>query len=152
MTNICMEKTDQPIIADTSALVSLATETDHNHKPATEAASQLRSSNRPIILPADVFAETINILGRRSGHETALRAAESFLRPESHFILIDTRACIEPALEKFRDKPQAVSFTDCIVMAVADEYGTRDIFGFDKQFADAGYHRLEPSTNWEEAR
>jgi hypothetical protein len=27
----------------------------------------------------------------------------------------------------------------------------RDIFGFDKQFADAGYHRLEPSTEWKEA-
>jgi predicted nucleic acid-binding protein len=31
-------------------------------------------------------------------------------------------------------------------MAVADEYGTKDIFGFDKQFADAGYQRLKPST------
>jgi predicted nucleic acid-binding protein len=30
-------------------------------------------------------------------------------------------------------------------MAVADDYGTPDIFGFDKQFQDAGYHRLEPA-------
>jgi predicted nucleic acid-binding protein len=41
-----------------------------------------------------------------------------------------------------------VSLTDCIVMAIADHYGTKDIFGFDKQFADAGYHRLEPSRDW----
>jgi predicted nucleic acid-binding protein len=27
-------------------------------------------------------------------------------------------------------------------MAVADEYHTQDIFGFDKQFEDAGYKRL----------
>jgi predicted nucleic acid-binding protein len=39
---------------------------------------------------------------------------------------------------------EAVSFTDCLVMAVADEYGTKDIFDFDKQFADAGYIRLDP--------
>jgi hypothetical protein len=60
--------------------------------------------------------------------------------------LLDT-----PALEKFGDLPQGVSFTDCLVMAVADEYGTPGIFGYDKQFADAGYHRLEPSTEWKEA-
>jgi len=35
-------------------------------------------------------------------------------------------------------------------MALADEYGTRDIFGFDKQFEEAGYRRLEPSTNWKD--
>ena len=50
--------------------------------------------------------------------------------------------------EKFGTVPQSVSFTDCLVMAVADEYGTRDIFGLDKQFTDAGYNRLTPSQEW----
>lgn len=59
-----MEKTaEPPIIADTSALVSLATDTDHNHVPAKEAAARLREVARPIILPADIFVETVNILG-----------------------------------------------------------------------------------------
>jgi predicted nucleic acid-binding protein len=62
-----MEKiTDSPIIADTSALVSLATDTDHNHIPAKEAAAQLREVSRPIILPADIFVETVNVLGKSS--------------------------------------------------------------------------------------
>ena len=52
------------------------------------------------------------------------------------------------ALEKFADLPHAVSLTDCLVMATADAYGTKEIFGFDKQFADAGYTRLTPSTDW----
>ncbi len=147
-----MEKTtEQPIIADTSALVSLATDTDHNHKPATEAAAQLCDIQRPIIVPSDVFVETINILGKRSGHETALKAADRLLRPDSQFILIETTSHIEAALEKFKNQSQAVSLTDCIVMAVADEYNTKDIFGFDKQFEEAGYLRLEPSTEWKEA-
>jgi predicted nucleic acid-binding protein len=34
-------------------------------------------------------------------------------------------------------------------MAVADDYGTKDIFGFDKQFEEAGYTRLEPSMEWQ---
>jgi hypothetical protein len=37
-------------------------------------------------------------------------------------------------------------------MAVADDYDTPDIFGFDKQFRDAGYHRLNRSTrHWDTA-
>jgi hypothetical protein len=35
--------------------------------------------------------------------------------------------------------------TDCLVMKVADEYDTKDIFGFDRQFEDAGYKRLGPT-------
>jgi hypothetical protein len=34
---------------------------------------------------------------------------------------------------------------------VADIFRTKDIFGFDKQFEDAGYHRLAPAPAWKEA-
>jgi predicted nucleic acid-binding protein len=142
-----MEKTvDEPIIADTSALVSLAVETDQNHKPAITASEVLREVSRPIILPADVLVETVNILGKRINHATALTVAGELLRPGSQFVLIETRPYLIAALEKFKDQQPAVSLTDCIVMAIADDYGTKDIFGFDKQFEEAGYHRLEPST------
>jgi len=52
-------------------------------------------------------------------------------------------------MKMFKDQAEGVSLTDCIIMTVADDYGTKDIFGFDKQFEDAGYHRLEPSTEWQ---
>ncbi len=143
--------TEQPIIADTSALVSLAVESDHNHVPAKDAATKLRKANRPIILASDVLVETVNILGKRSGHETAIKAADALLQPSSQFVLVETTSHIQAALEKFKDQSQAVSLTDCIVMALADHYNTKDIFGFDKQFEDAGYSRLEPSTEWKEA-
>ena len=145
-----MEKTaEPPIVADTSALVSLATDTDHNHVPAKVAAARLREVSRPIILPAAIFVETVNILGKRSGHETALKAADELLRPGSQFVLIETLPYLSRALERFKDQAPGVSLTDCMVMVVADEYGTKDIFGFDRQFVEAGYHRLEPSTDWQ---
>ena len=51
-----MEKTaESPIIADTSALVSLATDTDHNHIPAKEAAARFREVSRPIIPTASLW-------------------------------------------------------------------------------------------------
>jgi predicted nucleic acid-binding protein len=141
-------KTELPIIADSSALVSLASDTDHNHVVATEYASQLREVSRPIILPSDVLVETVNFLGKKSGHATALKTAGELLRSGSQFILIETSPYLLTALEKFKDQAEGVSLTDCIVMAVADDYGTKDIFGFDKQFVNAGYRRLEPSTEW----
>jgi predicted nucleic acid-binding protein len=49
------------------------------------------------------------------------------------------------ALEQLKEQAPGVSLTDCIVMVIADHYGTKDIFGFDRQFVDAGYHRLEPA-------
>ncbi|HZM23547.1 MAG TPA: PIN domain-containing protein [Anaerolineales bacterium] len=144
-----MEKTaESPIIADTSALVSLATDIDHNHIPAKEAAARLHEVSRAIILPAAVFVETINVLGKRSGHETALKTATELLRPEGQFVLIETIPFLHRALERFKEQAPGVSLTDCIVMEVADHYGTKDIFGFDMQFVDTGYHRLEPSTEW----
>jgi predicted nucleic acid-binding protein len=146
-----MEMTEQPIIADTSGLVSLATDTDQNHQPATKAAATLRKTSRPIILPADVLVETVNVLGKKSGHKTALKAAAELLRPGGQFILIETRPYLITALNKFENESPAVSFTDCIVMTVADDYGTKEIFGFDRQFADTGYTRLEPATEWKQA-
>ena len=124
-----MERTtDQPIIADTSGLVSLATDTDQNHTPATKEAARLRKASRPIILPVDVLVETVNVLGKKSDHKTALKVAAKLLRPGSQFILIETRPYLVAALEKFEVQSPAVSLTDCIVMTVADDYGTKDIF------------------------
>src|SRR5262249_56403133 len=108
--------------------VSLATGTDQNHEPATKAATKLRTASRPIILPADVYVETINVLGKKSGHETALKVASELMHPESQFLLIETHMYLIAAIEKFKNQPPGVSLTDCIVMAVAGEYPHPDIY------------------------
>ena len=63
-----MERTvEQPIIADTSGLVSLATETPikTTSQPA-QAAARLREASRPIILPVDVLvAETVKCVRQK---------------------------------------------------------------------------------------
>jgi predicted nucleic acid-binding protein len=64
-------------------------------------------------------------------------------------VLIETLPYLHRALERLKDQAPGVSLTDCMVMVVADAYGTKDIFGFDSQFVAAGYHRLEPSTKWQ---
>jgi predicted nucleic acid-binding protein len=146
-----MEKSNKGvIIADTSGLISLFSPNDQNHEVAVEAAKRLSHDHKDILIPAAVLVEFLNILGRKAGHAAALAAVTELTPP---FLVISEPSNLldTPALEKFGAMPQGVSFTDCLVMAVADEYGTLDIFGFDKQFADAGYHRLEPSKDWKEA-
>jgi predicted nucleic acid-binding protein len=131
------------IIADTSGLVSLFLPDDQNHAVAVKAARHLQSTHKDILIPADVFVEFLNILGRKAGHTAALAAVAALTPP---FLVLREQSSVTQALKKFAAVPQAVSFTDCLVMAVADEYATLDIFGFDKQFEEAGYRRLEPAT------
>jgi predicted nucleic acid-binding protein len=133
------------IIADTSGLVSLFSPDDRNHAEAINAAKQLQHEKRDILIPAAVFIEFLNVMGRKAGHAVALAAVMELTPP--FLVLSEPSPLLDsPALLKFEAVSEAVSFTDCLVMAVADEYGTKDIFGFDKQFADAGYQRLKPST------
>lgn len=142
---------DTAIIADTSGLISLFSADDHNHDVAVKAAEQLRKERRDVLIPAAVYVEFLNILGRKAGHAVATAAVSEFTAP--FMVLSEPRDLpATPALAKFKTAPDAVSFTDCIVMTVADEYVTREIFGFDKQFADAGYHRIEPSIARKQAR
>jgi predicted nucleic acid-binding protein len=134
------------IIADTSGLVSLFSPDGRNHEEAIKAAKRLQNDQKTILIPTAVYVEFLNVLGRKAGHETALAAASELTPP---FLILSEPANLpqSPALKKFANFAEGVSFTDCIVMAVADEYGTPDIFGFDKQFQNAGYHRLGPATN-----
>ena len=132
------------IIADTSGLISLFSPDDRNHTEAINAAKLLTNDKKTILIPAAVYVEFLNVLGRKVGHAVALAAVAELTPP---FVVLSEPANLpqSPALKKFANIPEAVSFTDCLVMAVADEYGTSDIFGFDKQFQDAGYRRLEPA-------
>ena len=132
------------IIADTSGLVSLFSPDDRNHAESVKAAA---TRKRGILILTAVFVEFVNVMGRKAGHSVELAAIPELTPPL--FILNEPSHLPNmPAFKKFETLPNAVSFTDCIVMAVADDYGTKDIFGFDKQFVDAGYHRIEPATEW----
>jgi len=96
---------------------------------AVKAAEALRSERKSILIPAAVFVELLNILGRKVGHSATLAALSELAPP---FLVLTTQYNVGQAQKKFAELPQSVSFTDCLVMATADEYETLDIFGFDK--------------------
>lgn len=130
------------IIADSSGIVSLISETDKNHPVALRITDTLRNTDGSIIVPSDVFSETLNVIGRKIGHDVAITVGEELSNSGVYLVVEASEKTKQIALELFKTQPGSVSFTDCIVMAFADQFNTKDIFGFDEAFRKNGYNRL----------
>ena len=129
----------QHIIADSSTLVSLAITTDVNNTKARSILTSISKADHTIVIPSEVFAETINLLGKKFSHAQALEAAALFLNIDMFIIAPTTTVMRQNALKKFGAMPKGVSYTDCLVMAVADLHGTSTVFGFDDIFRNSEY-------------
>jgi predicted nucleic acid-binding protein len=131
----------QIIIADSSALVSLAITSDSNHQIAAKTSLAIKKNAHQVLIPGDVFTETINVLGKKSGHLAAISMAESIAQSTQLLIAETTPEIRDNALKIFEKQANSVSFTDCLVMAFADYYHTKFIFGFDEIFQKNHYIR-----------
>lgn len=131
-----------PLVADTSALISLVSTTDRNHSPAVDLAAKIGEQKRPLIVPGEIVTEALNVFSKKISKEVALEAAKNLLGSGTYLIVETTPQIRGKALGKFKVLPRMVSFTDCLVMAFADEFETREIFGFDEVFAKEGYKRF----------
>lgn len=134
----------QRIIADSSALISLIVTTDVNHTKARSIVTAVSKAEQTILIPSEVFAETINLLGKKFTHAQAIAAASLILNADMFIITPTTDVMRQNALEEFGVMPKGVSYTDCLVMAVADLHKTTNIFGFDDIFRKSGY-QLPPA-------
>lgn len=130
------------VIADTSALISLVSLSDGNHTVAKNISSSIKKNDNALIIPGEVFTETINTLGKKVSHKKAMDTARELLESKE-LVIVDTNSDLRKnALMKLNEQSESVSFTDCLVMACADEYKTKLIFGFDRAFRKNGYTRL----------
>ena len=132
------------IIADSSGLFSLLVETDKNHSRAIKISLLKTFQKRiePIIIPAEVFSELINVIGKKLNHKTAFDLGKFILQSKEFILKQSNERCVNQALVKFKNQPESVSFTDCLVMTFADQFQTKDIFGFDEVFRKNKYRRL----------
>jgi predicted nucleic acid-binding protein len=113
-------------------------EADSLHPQAVEVVKALATRHVDIILPAEVFAETINAMGKRFGNPAAITAGNALLEQRWYIPQAD-EAMLESTLSRLARHKNSVSYIDCLVMAWADHYHTQTIFGFDGAFAAAGY-------------
>jgi predicted nucleic acid-binding protein len=134
-----METGTKSIIVDSSGLISLIVPGDSNHAAAVQAAHALDATNATALIPAEVFAETLNVLGKFYGHQGAAGTVQAVLESSAFAVIPSSDTTRLDALDQFRGVPNGVSYTDCLVMQTAYHRNTRDIFGFDTTFRKHGY-------------
>lgn len=129
------------VVIDSSALISLASIDDSNHKKALDVVKGLEEKQKAIVLPGEVFTETLNIVGKKMGRLKQLELGQDLL--SGSMVLIDTTTKVrKAAFDKLQKSASSTSFTDCLVMAAADSLETEEIFGFDQVFKKSGYVRV----------
>jgi predicted nucleic acid-binding protein len=80
----------------------------------------------------------MNVLGKKLGHNKAIQVGQHLLLNPNYLILESDKE-LQEAFDRLANQPASVSFTDCLVMALGDRYGTKLIFGFDEVFRKNGY-------------
>lgn len=128
-----------PVIIDSSALFALVSQDDSNHEQAVEVSGRLSETQRAVVLLSEVFAETLNIVGKKLGRPQQLALAREVLDSRDFIFSDETPQMRENAVTKLSQQPGSVSYTDALVMAFADLYNSRLIFGFDDVFRKNGY-------------
>jgi predicted nucleic acid-binding protein len=128
-----------PVVIDSSALVALTYPEDADHTRAVALGGAMRETRAIGLISPIVFSETLNILGKKFGRGTALTAGTRiFTDPGLRVMAVDD-SVLSSALTHWAEQGGGVSYTDSYVMACADHYRTKDIFGFDAVFAKNGY-------------
>jgi predicted nucleic acid-binding protein len=148
-----MSEQKQTIIFDSSGLTALMNETDEFHERALKMSDVLtdRASWR-VLLPREIFAETITAVSKRVNREAGVKAAWEILerRRVGDFIFVETDPLVyEKGISLLRiakGARGAPSFFDCLVMAFASQYQTPYIFGFDDAFTKNGYRLQQHRT------
>jgi len=137
------------VVADTSGLMSLLIDTDANHQKALALSELFDESPGAVIIPSHVFTELMNVVGKKLGHQVTVSIGRQII-VTPNYLIMEYDEELGEALERFAQQPASVSFTDCIVMELADRVGTKMIFGFDEVFRKNGY-RLPVAAEQEQA-
>jgi predicted nucleic acid-binding protein len=117
---------------------------DDFHEKAVKIAAITNSPDWQVILPYEIFTETITALAKRVGRDQGVKAGRALLSdPEINIVFIQTEQTLfQTALELLgsaKGSSGAPSYFDCLVMAYAKGYQTPYIFGFDDAFSKNGF-------------
>lgn len=106
-------------IADTSFLYALFSETDAFHAGALEAAAV----SEAILVPSEIFSETVSLIQYRQGHAAA-RSAGEWIRGQGRIELgLSTSGRLERAWASFVRARGRLSFPDAVVLAWCEGRG-----------------------------
>lgn len=119
------------IFADTSALVSLYSETDPNHDKAIAIVRSYKEVT--FMISKYIFAEVVTILSQKDSKKQSITAGNILI---GSYIWINTEKDIENlAWEIFKKQPSKnVSFVDCTTFALYKNGAFNKAFTFDSDF------------------
>lgn len=131
------------VFVDTSAFYALASETDSAHGVASEIYAQLKAAGAAFVTTNYVFLEAVSLLQRRHGVEEAERFGD-FVAETVEMIWMTARQH-QAAWEHWTGRrARGLSLVDCSCFMVMRDLDIRDVFAFDAQFQQAGFHVFTP--------
>jgi predicted nucleic acid-binding protein len=128
------------IFIDTSAIYALASRSDPNHSKAKAKFSAIIESNVPLLTHNYVLVETLALLQRRLGLESAIRFESENRWFEIVWVTADVHA---EATRRWNLGTRGVSFVDHVSFLVMQLRRVTTAFAFDDDFRDAGFRLYE---------
>ena len=123
------------VILDTSFLIALNNAKDINHKSALSLKFRLKSKELGQVFISDyIFDEFVTFLRAKSFSENAIKEVGDALLAEEdiEFLKVDTSVFLQ-SWELFK-KSNNLSFTDCTIITLANEFGIKNVASFDSGF------------------
>jgi len=128
------------VFVDTGAWVALRYGRDQHHVRARALVRRLRTDGVGLVTTEWVLAEAVTLLKARAAVDHALALGEALQAGRLGHLIDSTPERRRRAWELFvRYRDRRVGWVDCTSFAVMEELGLTQFFGFDDDFARAGF-------------
>lgn len=128
------------IFVDTGALVGRYLAADQHHARAKEGWARIASGRLPWCTSDLVLSETFTLLSRFAGGRFAAETGRLLYATSTLLLLRADVSEERTALEIMRKFAEHhMSFCDCMTVAMLRRRKLRQVFGFDRHFAIAGF-------------
>ncbi len=126
------------VFVDTSALYAVLDRSDANHLAARRLWQRLLPEGSILVTTNYVVLETSALVQSRLG-VAALRTLHEDVVPALAVEFIDERRHKEGVSAVLSSARRKLSLVDCVSFAVMREAGLREVFCFDRHFAEQGF-------------
>jgi predicted nucleic acid-binding protein len=99
-------------IADTSALYALFSQNDVHHE---EAINEMENPE-PILIPSEIWSETISLIHYRQGFDMAVRAGKTLLQLPHVDIVSSRMDIVRSSWDMYQKTKGNLSVPDCVVL------------------------------------
>ena len=104
-------------IADTSALYAFFSKNDVHHK---EAVNEVRNPET-ILVPSEIWSETISLIDYRQGFDMAVKAGKALLNLPHVELLSSRMDIVRSSWDKYQETNGDLSVPDCTVLIWCDD-------------------------------